>query len=917
MGMAPPLLSFFFLLTCFSFDVYSSALRMHYKDHCTSIVPKPNLRYPRPSLISVDHLQTAYFTGADRILGANPYSQQNSIFLRLWRSRETDVADVFEVRGSISITSSSPHYYVGNSSYGRSSYYRPRRSSVTIILEGFWSASTGKLCMVGSGINYSRRGKTFDLDVVLKLNNLFNSSNISSVVSGSLDRLEREGIDFETFPVLMLPQFNYEFTLDSEESKNEFSHVANYGDTEKGLPGDKYFFCSSRVWQAIRKLHLQYFGDCNISQNCTPFSGIPGVLPPSVSLNLIECTFTKKKQLRVLVNFGNHSYEDFGDNVFNPRTTLVGEGWWDEKKNHFDIVACHFLGLSSSSFSRAHVGDCSVRLRLRFPSVWSIKDTSTVVGKMWSNKAGKDLDHFKGITFRKENDQNVGVKGLKYEYTQQDTVKRLCPRHTVNHKGTRYPSPYSYNMKFDMSVRDSIRQVAWSHSAPLSVGDQFYDLAFSSAAGKFITSGLFNVSYKISMSLYDNRPLRDKKSLFGKYSKTVKISAEGVYDAGAGSLCMVGCRNLSPPNNGISMAHSVDCEILVKFQFPSLHSRFAGYIVGSIESTRNESDPLYFKLLRLRSAAYYKELAKETVERKDMEIIVVLMSTTLYCVLVGFQLYHVKKNPQVLPFISLTMLSILTFYHMIPLVLNFEALISNNHNAKNFVLSDVAWLESNEITVRLITMVAFLMQFRLLQLTWSARNSTYGTPERLWIAEKEAVFVTLPLYGAGFLIAMVKGKNNNNHYLVSVSSRYQQTSSWEVLNAYGGLVYDGFLLPQIMMNMFSNMKEDALCGPFYLGTSFLRVLPHVYDLYRTSQYGRQYSGSYFYADPSADFYSTAWDLAIIVGCHLFALIVYLQQCFGGSCILPSRFRGSETYEMVPLGTQEAEVAEECQEMPKI
>ncbi|AES89200.1 DUF2921 family protein [Medicago truncatula] len=49
-----------------------------------------------------------------------------------------------------------------------------------------------------------------------------------------------------------------------------------------------------------------------------------------------------------------------------------------------------------------------------------------------------------------------------------------------------------------------------------------------------------------------------------------------------------------------------------------------------------------------------------------MEIIMVLISTTLACVFVGLQLYHVKKHPNVLPFISVFMMSILTLGHMIP-----------------------------------------------------------------------------------------------------------------------------------------------------------------------------------------------------------------------------------------------------------
>ena len=75
----------------------------------------------------------------------------------------------------------------------------------------------------------------------------------------------------------------------------------------------------------------------------------------------------------------------------------------------------------------------------------------------------------------------------------------------------------------------------------------------------------------------------------------------------------------------------------------------------------------------------------------------------------------------------------------------------------------------NEIGAMLITMVAFLLLFHLLQLTWSARKADESR-KGLWIAEKHAVYVTLPLYAAGYLITLlVRWKENEEAVMMSLS----------------------------------------------------------------------------------------------------------------------------------------------------
>ena len=75
----------------------------------------------------------------------------------------------------------------------------------------------------------------------------------------------------------------------------------------------------------------------------------------------------------------------------------------------------------------------------------------------------------------------------------------------------------------------------------------------------------------------------------------------------------------------------------------------------------------------------------------------VLVSNTLVCVFVGLQLLHEKKHPDVLPYISVVMLAVITLGHMIPLILNFEALFMANHSVQNTFLGSGGWLEVNEV----------------------------------------------------------------------------------------------------------------------------------------------------------------------------------------------------------------------------
>ncbi|KAI5333232.1 hypothetical protein L3X38_023362 [Prunus dulcis] len=824
------LLIFLFVLTTFSWNsvsFFAAAVdQVSYADHCASIVPESTPK-PRAGAGYFFNHQIGFYTGGGSgILSPNSPYRLNSILFNTWNITETNVQGLFKLQANLQFESARTLYYVGDSTSSRPQYpggiynYKDsgsnqyKRRSIEFLLDGFWSASSGKYTLVS------------------------NKSDDSFPGTGSDD--PKSSLQIQTFcSTLSRKVLDYDFDL-------------------------------------------KYSSHCISAKSCTPF--VASDVPHIVSLKPIEC-FEDTRRLRVLVKFSD-SGTVWHWRSFDPNTALVGEGAWDAKKNQLFLVACQFLD-AAGSWNNTHVGDCSTRLNLRFPAIWTIGNTSGVVGQIWSKKAVTESGYFEKIRF--ESNQNerrrILLPGQKYEYTQIEKVTKLCPilktGANANNKPNTYPNPFSYDMRFDMSAKNSRGVVSWGSSVPLSVGSQFYHqnwYAMRNSNSVARTEGYsvdsvsahvsysynhritYNISYKISIKLISYAKLGNTSTVH-----QVQISAEGIYDETEGSLCIVGCRNLGS-NNVQPTTDSVDCEIVVNFQFPPANS--SGFIKGSIESTRKKSDPHYFEHLDLSSAASYVDEAKRSIWWIDVEISLALISTTLACIFVALQLFHVKRHPDVLPSISIFMLLILTLAYMVPLMVNDEAMLTNNTNHRKVFLGRGGGLEVNEVIVRTITMVGALAA--LLLMNWRKIGTKSDVP---------------------------------------VLSGYQEHPLLGALKSYAGLVLDGFLLPQILLNMFCKSKKNALFVWFYIGTTFVRVLPHAYDLTQHKQQRAQNSAhhplneSYIYASPVADFYSTAWDVIIPFGGLLFAGIIYLQQKFGGLCILPQKLRELGEYEKLPTVTE--------------
>ncbi|XP_010915917.1 uncharacterized protein [Elaeis guineensis] len=908
--LSPPSILLLFL-TFLTFSSSSPPNEIPYAYHCNSIVPEsiPTRLLVHSSSFQLPH---GYFSGGRPLLDSDSTSGRStsrSFRFQAEHLHQTQNTGIIHVRGTLILHGGNTRTQ-GNYTDSMDGSFIHYTSTVwkeaTFDLTGFWSESSGKLCMVGRGfLKHAAGDSSLDLSAVLKLNYPKKSNITTSLVSGTIESLDATSgpNHFSSIQILAYAQKKYEYTMISQANKSCSRHALD----EESVAFDSNSYCPRLRRLAGQFFRLDYGSDCS-SPNCGPFGASREIF---MSLNLIQCTDEGKL----------HFYMAFSDvnkhpnnGLFVPEKSLVAEGFWDPSANRLCVVACRILHIQGDSLATASVGDCTIGFSLRFPVVLSIKSTSSAVGHIWSEKNASGTGYFSKVSFSSFGDNFGFVPGLKYKYTRLDTVKNFCVVNDVAKLEKReYPDGRSFNdMKFGFDTTNSDLKNTWGQATPISVGemqhqnadprgyvtlvsvDEIYygDINSYRATSPLQTSVKtkqthWNVSYKMSYTFRGSTPYEDVPT---------EISAEGIYNANTGKLCMVGCQYPSyafAKKQGKGVNNTMDCKILINVQLPPLNPEFGERFNGKIESTREKSDPLFFNPVEVSSYAFVG--TAQTVWRMDIEIVMVVISLTLSCIFIRMQFYHLKKH---FSSMSITMLVVLTLGHMIPLMLNFGALFYKNHNPHNFLYRSSGWLEANEVIVRVMTMVAFLLHFRLLQVAWSSRSAE-ESKKGLWVAEKRALILCLSLYLAGGLIAWFvhtrsyEIRQHSPDYLVE-----RQHSLLEDLITYCGLILDCFLLPQIIFNIFWNSKDKALNPFFYVGTTILRAVPHFYDVYRAHHYVPHLNWSYIYARHDGDLYSTGWNIIIPCQGVLFAFLIYLQQRFGGDHILPKRFRKPGEYETV-------------------
>lgn len=895
-----------------------------YSKHCQEFVPAPKAVNKEGGLFNEEaHALTFYhgsYEGGDPIFNKSDLTRSNSVSFSVSDLWQTERKDVFQFKGRLMVQSKrygaaaiNRHFQRPPShfKFARPPRWMSRGRVLVIRAEGFYSNSSQRICMLGLGERYFLNGSSRTFLVSVKFSYPKTSTLVSGLINGTVESLDKEN-SFEPISIYAMYDGFYEYTRVEDAKRVCSVRKPDVLDANKDILKSGNL-CNLR-WLR-RPLDLVWNRECS-GRDCSPFNvSDRGSLPNSMLIENLKCT--PQGQVHGFFRFSN--LWNSGLRFTLPEIMLIGEGVFDAEKGQLCMVAC-LIENGGRILKKLSEEDCGISISMQFLTTLTVVDRYMVVGHVQYQKGNIDSMYFKNFTFKGPAgiDRVMGtimnLPNLQYKYTKLDQVRKVCNKtfaegemSLVKNQVRRYPDGSSFgDLGFDVSVENSGKWRMQGYAYPFTVGNRYErDLQLRPLDRVVAThgfnhgSGPLNVSYNLKFRMPFRQKWDEASQANESFVYLSSISAEGIYNPLTGLLCMIGCRHVG--SSGRDLEGDMDCQIHIKVKYASLnpeqHSK--EHISGSITSLRTQKDPYYFKPINFSSTTLYTDQAEKIIWRKDLEIIMGLVSLSLTAAVIYIQLVHVRRHPNVLPFVSLLMLTVLTLGHMIPLLLNFEAFFMNQ-KGKNVLQLGGGWLEVNEVVVRIMTMVVFLLQLRLLQLVWTARLAVAGE-KTAWFWERKVLYICLPLYVFGGLIACIVhlsgASHSNSRHFIQKNTKH---ALWQDFRAYAGLILDGFLLPQVLGNFFFDIKDIILVPYFYIGITLVRSIPHAYDAYRVIWYIPLYHSSYFYANRDLDFYSIAWDIVIPCGALLLTLLVFLQQRFGGRCVVPRKFRDRVEYQKIPI-----------------
>ncbi|CAO1947967.1 unnamed protein product [Urochloa humidicola] len=781
--------------------------------------------------------------------------------------------------------------------------------SVTFYLDGYYSTASDELCMKGRGTYRSSDDvSTQRLDgVILKLRMPSRSKLSDPFVTGRL-----KGASFETISLVAYAEGAYHYT--DTDTVSCPPSLLSLNSTRRGAHQalGANFSCAHLNEHLATSYKLQY---------ASGTSPVTGIQARRMHVGQVQCT--ARGEVRAYAAFTNdtdrggivapHPPFMAGDEV------VVAEGRWDSARSVLCLTACR-AAYSDSEMAVA-VKECGIGMSFWFPSAWTIRERSVVAGTVWNTSQAAGGSGEISVTSIDGNNHKSNFSDVKYRYTMVEEARKHYlndpvlsdPKKMV--KGSEFVAPNYTDHDFAFGFYDTSTDMMGSGDAhPVAIGsamvygDQLAaDDSFSRHALVDMKEGeLLNVSYDIRRHVPPEGWVRPKnQSSYSVRLETRQITAEGVFDPKTGVMCLIGCQEQRNSS-------TTDCQILITVHFASMDGKSPqGRGKGAISSLRDKAtDPLFFDKIEIVLYGMYSEQLSESVSRMDLESVMLVVSMTLPCIFTVLQILHAKRRPEAAAATSITMLVVLAVGYVVPLVVSSEALfLSRRSQYVATPFRSYVPYELSQAMMRAPTLIALLLQLRLIQLAWSARKKTTGGDDgrpALAAAERRALWLCVPLYLIGAVVTIIV------HVVNARRSAAGETSSltvrldpapatlWEDLVSSAGLALDAFLLPQVAMNALSTGAGVTALSPwFYAGGTVVRAMPHVYDVIRTQGYVPSLRPSYVYASPRYDKFGVAWDIVVPCGAALLAVLVFLQQRVRlvAAPLFPSR-RGLGEYEMV-------------------
>ncbi|KAJ4752285.1 hypothetical protein LUZ62_086690 [Rhynchospora pubera] len=642
--------------------------------------------------------------------------------------------------------------------------------------------------------------------------------------------------------------------------------------------------------------------------------------------------------------------------------TLSAEGVWNTSTGQLCMVGC--LGFS---------GSCKSRICLYVPTSFFINRRSVILGQITSLGKERESSHYPLSFERPAHPSELWTKFTaspvtSYQYTKIKQAGALLERNEPFGFGDVIAkSLLSYprigdgrdklaslsNLADDLSLHvpavpdprpskrikrpfvnleilslGSLLGRYWvatvqNDSPPISYKPNDMGLARESATGEQL---YMNVSAELALT---GEPYHNISTLY----------VEGLYNPVDGRMYLVGCRDVRATwkvfSENAHLEAGMDCLIEVKIAYPPTTARWLINPTAkiSISSRRNEDDPLYFNTTDLQTLPIlYREQREDILSRRSVEGILRILTLSLAIASIGSQLYYIKSKSTVIPYISVAMLAVQAIGYSIPLITGAEALFEkitserDSDDPPSFNIDKGHWYWAMDYLVKLLVMFAFLLTLRLGQKVWKSRIRMLSrSPLEQWRVpnDRKVFLMCLGVHSVGFLLALLvhlinvsRWPGHQDAYVDSQGKSHKLHDLGIQLEEYIGLVQDFFLLPQIIGNYLWKIQCKPLRKAYYIGITFVRLFPHLYDCFRAPVINPYFGEEYEFVNTSSDFFSKFGDVMIPLVSVLFMVAVYVQQRWNyekiSSTVKSGQKKllsmGSRVYERLPsMSSFEAEL----------
>ncbi|KAJ9190096.1 hypothetical protein P3X46_001328 [Hevea brasiliensis] len=636
--------------------------------------------------------------------------------------------------------------------------------------------------------------------------------------------------------------------------------------------------------------------------------------------------------------------------------TVAAEGIWKSSSGQLCMVGC--LGLVDTDGS-----SCNSRVCLYIPMSFSIKQRSIIIGS-FSSTSKINASYFP-LSFEKlvrptelwnyfRNSRpyysysKIEKAAIILEKNQPFSFQAVFKKSLLQFPKLEDTEAYITSLSLlaeDLTLHTSAFPDPFSGSQPTRTDFQMEILSLGPLFGRYWSS--HNISSADGETPYHGKAEYTEKQLLMNVSAQIALNGdaygnfsvlflEGLYDLHVGKMYLVGCRDVRASWNilfdSMDLEAGLDCLIEVVVSYPPTTSRWLVNPTAriSISSQRNGDDPLHFSTVRLQTLPImYRRQREDILSRRGVEGILRILTLSFAIACILSQLFYIKQDADSVPFISLVMLGVQALGYSLPLITGAEALFkrmsSESYETSSYDLEKNQWVHVIDYTVKLLVMVSFLLTLRLCQKVWKSRirllARTPHEPHRV-PNDKRVFLAILTIHVTGYVIVLIihsfktSRKPFRMEKYIDSAGNSRTLQEWETeLEEYVGLVQDFFLLPQVIGNIMWQIDCKPLKELYFMGITFVRLLPHVYDYIRAPIPNPYFADEYEFVNPNVDFYSKFGDIAIPTTAILLAVAVYIQQRWNYEKLSQSLTIGqrrllpmsSRMYQRLPSKSSEAEL----------